>query len=159
MRTSAVVSAALSLLAFVSPSSARSTTTTLDSTFKPPQVFKNANLVHVISVEKNYVKENINVQVENIDNAPQDEYFLPFTADRISRIGGVEVKDRKDAKAGLFIVEVVEFDQERYVARMFRALFYRSNTKKKAISSTSASDCLPRSSPARNKHSASATTC
>ncbi len=113
MKTSAVFSAALSLLALASPSLAKSTTSSLDSTFKPPQVFKNVNLVHVISVEKNYVKENINVQVENIDKAAQDEYYLPFTADQVSRIGAVEVKDRKDANAGPFVAEFVEFDPKR----------------------------------------------
>jgi len=117
MKTSAVFSAALSLLSLVSPSSAKSTTTDA-SPSKPPQVWKNANLVHVISVEKNYVKENINVLIENISKAPQDEYFLPLTADEASRLGGVEVKDRKDAKAGPFAVEVVELDPQRFVPRI-----------------------------------------
>jgi oligosaccharyltransferase complex subunit alpha (ribophorin I) len=116
MKTSAVFSTFLSLLSLASAaSSARdsSTSTTLPATFKPPQVFKNLNLVHVISAEKNYLKESINVLIENIDKAPQDEYFLPFTANQMSRLGGVEVKDRKDATAGLFVAEPVEFDQER----------------------------------------------
>ncbi|AEO66148.1 6e298de7-8468-40b0-85eb-e56f8821c667 [Thermothielavioides terrestris] len=123
MKTTAVFSAFVSLLSFASAAGASSkkssassdsssTSTTLPATFKPPQVFKNANLVHVISLEKNYVKENINVLVENIDKAPQDEYFVPFTADQMSRLGGVEVKDRKDASAGPFVAEPVEFDQE-----------------------------------------------
>jgi oligosaccharyltransferase complex subunit alpha (ribophorin I) len=118
MKTSAVFSALLSLLSLASAASAdsksSSTSTTLPATFKPPQVFKNANLVHVISVEKNYVKENINVLVQNIDKAAQDEYFVPFTADQLSRLGGVEVKDRKDSTAGPFVAETVEFDQERW---------------------------------------------
>ncbi|KXX78729.1 Dolichyl-diphosphooligosaccharide--protein glycosyltransferase subunit 1 [Madurella mycetomatis] len=115
MKTSAVFSALFSLLSLASAASSSkssSTSTTLPATFKPPQVFKNANLVHVISAEKNYIKENINVLIENIDKAAQDEYFLPFTADQMSRLGGVEVKDRKDASAGPFIAEAVEFDQE-----------------------------------------------
>ncbi|KAK3393212.1 Ribophorin I [Podospora didyma] len=113
MKTSAVLSAVLSFLSLATPGSAKSSSrVTLPSTFTPPQVFKNANLVHIISVEKNYVKENINVAIENIDKAPQDEYFLPFTADQISRLGGFEVKDRKDASAGPFAVDVVEFDLE-----------------------------------------------
>ncbi|KAG7292633.1 hypothetical protein NEMBOFW57_002669 [Staphylotrichum longicolle] len=124
MKTTAVFSAFLSLLSLASAagsdrksssSSSSSTSTTLPATFKPPQVFKNTNLVHVISVEKNYVKENINVLVENIDKAAHDEYFVPFTADQMSRLGGVEVKDRKDATAGPFVAEAVEFDQERWV--------------------------------------------
>lgn len=111
MKSSAVFSAVLSLLATASASSLSKTT--LDSTFKPPQVFKNANLVHVVSVEKNYVKENINVLIENIDKEPQNEYYLPFTGDQMSRVGGFEVKDRKDATLGAFAVEAVEFDPER----------------------------------------------
>ncbi|KAK4128941.1 Ribophorin I [Parathielavia appendiculata] len=116
MKTSAVFSTFLSLLSLGSAASSErkssSTSTTLPATFKPPQVFKNSNLVHVISVEKNYVKENINVLIENIDKTAQDEYFVPFTADQMSRLGGVEVKDRKDSSAGPFIAEAVEFDQE-----------------------------------------------
>lgn len=80
------------------------------ASFKPPQVFRNANLVHVVSVEKNYVKESINVQVENIASSPQDEYYLPFTADQVARVGGIEVKDRKDASIGPFGVEKAEID-------------------------------------------------
>lgn len=115
MKTSAVFSAALSLVSLFSSSSARSTTTSDASTFKPPQVWKNANLVHIISAEKNYVKENINVVIENIAKQEQNEYYLPFTADQLSRLGGVEVKDRKDAKAGPFTAEVVELDPKRFV--------------------------------------------
>lgn len=111
MKTLAVVSAVLSLLTAASASS--DSKSTLPSTFKPPQVFKNANLVHVVSVEKNFVKENINVLIENVDKAPQDEYYLPFTGDQMSRVGGFEVKDRKDAALGPFTVEAVEFDPER----------------------------------------------
>ncbi|KAK6954013.1 hypothetical protein Daesc_003975 [Daldinia eschscholtzii] len=84
---------------------------TLPATFKPPQVFKNANLVHVISLEKNYAKESINVLIENSSPDSQDEYFLPFTSDQMERIGGIEVKDRKDASVTGFAVEAVEFDR------------------------------------------------
>ncbi|KAI0854109.1 Ribophorin I [Daldinia vernicosa] len=83
---------------------------TLPATFKPPQVFKNANLVHVISLEKNYAKESINVLIENSSPESQDEYFLPFTSDQMERIGGIEVKDRKDTSVTGFVVEAVEFD-------------------------------------------------
>lgn len=81
--------------------------------FKPPQVFKNANLVHIVSLEKNYVKEQINVLIENVASEPQDQYYIPFTADQVSRIGGFEVKDRKNADAGLFAADVVEYDPLR----------------------------------------------
>lgn len=118
MKTSAVFSAFLSLLSLASAAgsdgkSSSTTSTILPATFKPPQVFRNANLVHIISVEKNYVKENINVLIENIGKEAQDEYFVPFTADQMSRLGGVEVKDRKDSSVGPFVAEAVELDQER----------------------------------------------
>lgn len=111
MKTLTALAALLSLL--LSPTAASEQKTILSSTFKPPQAFKNANLVHIVSVEKNYVKENINVQIENIDKVAHDAYYIPFTADQISRVGGVEVKDRKDANAGPFEAEVVEYDSER----------------------------------------------
>ncbi|KAF3016198.1 dolichyl-diphosphooligosaccharide--protein glycosyltransferase subunit 1 [Neopestalotiopsis sp. 37M] len=83
---------------------------TLPSTFKPPQVFKNANLVHVISLEKNFAKESINVVIENVSEEPQTEYFLPFTGEQMARIGGIEVKDRKDSTLTGFGIDAVEFD-------------------------------------------------
>lgn len=100
-----------------SPADAQGTSkTALPVDFKPPQVFKNANLVHIISMEKNYVKEQINVIVENVAADPQDEYYLPFTADQMARVGGFEVKDRKDASAGPFTAEIVEYDPFRYIS-------------------------------------------
>ncbi|KAF4123990.1 oligosaccharyltransferase complex subunit alpha (ribophorin I) [Geosmithia morbida] len=82
----------------------------LPADFEPPQVFTNVNLVHIISLEKNYAKEQINVLVQNSAEEPQDEYYVPFTADQFSRVGGFEVRDRKDADAGPFVVEAVEYD-------------------------------------------------
>jgi oligosaccharyltransferase complex subunit alpha (ribophorin I) len=86
----------------------------LPSTFKPPQVFKNINLVHVVNLEKGYPKESVNVVIENTESTPQDEYFIPFTSREMETIGALEVKDRKDPSGGLFDVEAVEFDPERY---------------------------------------------
>ncbi|KAH9902136.1 Ribophorin I-domain-containing protein [Xylariomycetidae sp. FL2044] len=115
MKLTALAAACLSLLSpFVyadtnvaGPSSSK---VILPSTFKPPQVFKNANLVHLISLEKNHVKDSINVVVENISPEPQHEYFLPFTGDQMARVGGFEVKDRKNAEVTGFVVDAVEFD-------------------------------------------------
>jgi len=103
-----VSSALVSSAAAEAPSHSRSAV--LPADFKPPQVWKNANLVHIISLEKNYAKEQINVIIENIASEPQDEYFLPFNADQYSRVGAFEVKDRKDAAAGPFVAEAVEYD-------------------------------------------------
>ncbi|KAI9904858.1 hypothetical protein N3K66_001387 [Trichothecium roseum] len=109
-----LLSIATALAGFVSTAVAdsvpRTSTITLPAEFKPPQVFKNNNLVHIISLEKNYAKEQINVLIENVADEPQSEYYVPFTADQINRVGGFEVKDRKDAEAGLFAAEIVEYD-------------------------------------------------
>jgi oligosaccharyltransferase complex subunit alpha (ribophorin I) len=86
----------------------------LPSTFKPPQVFKNINLVHLINLEKSYPKEQINVVIENIAKEPQDEYFIPFTSQQMETIGGLEVRDKKNVDGGLFEVDAVEFDTGRY---------------------------------------------
>ncbi|ODA79596.1 hypothetical protein RJ55_05190 [Drechmeria coniospora] len=113
MKPLSVASAIFGLLATsatVSASLSTSSKIQLPSDFLPPQVFKNANLVHIISLKKNYVKEQVNVLVENVSNEPQDEYYLPFTADQMSRVGGFEVNDRKDDNAGPFVVEEVEYD-------------------------------------------------
>ncbi|RDW85212.1 dolichyl-diphosphooligosaccharide-protein glycosyltransferase subunit 1 [Coleophoma cylindrospora] len=84
----------------------------LPSAFKPPQVFKNTNLVHVVNLEKSYPKESINVVIENTASSPQDEYYLPFTTRQMETIGALEVKDRKAPESGLFEVEAAEIDPE-----------------------------------------------
>lgn len=86
----------------------------LPSTFKPPQVFKNANLVRTTNLDKAYPRETINVIIENIDSKPQSEYYLPFEASLLSRVGGLEVRDKKAADKGAFKVEVVGLDEQRY---------------------------------------------
>ncbi|KAM4055159.1 ribophorin I domain-containing protein [Hirsutella rhossiliensis] len=111
MKSLSVASALLGLLATtVAGSQPSSSKVSLPAEFKPPQVFKNANLVHIISLEKNYAKEQINVLVENVSKGPQDEYFVPFTADQMARVGGFEAKDRKDADAGPFRADAIEYD-------------------------------------------------
>ncbi|KAF2687887.1 Ribophorin I [Lentithecium fluviatile CBS 122367] len=84
----------------------------LPSTFRPPQVFKNANLVRTTNLDKAYPRETINVVIENIDAKPQSKYYLPFESSLLSRVGGLEVRDKKDAEKGSFKVEVVGFDAE-----------------------------------------------
>jgi oligosaccharyltransferase complex subunit alpha (ribophorin I) len=85
----------------------------LPSTFKPPQVFRNINLVHVINLEKSYPKESVNVVIENPTTTSQDEYFIPFTAEQMEKICGLEVRDKKIPELGMFAVEPVEIDAER----------------------------------------------
>ena len=91
----------------------------LPSTFKPPQVFRNVNLLRNINLEKAYVRETVNVVVENVDTKPQDEYYLPFEAEVVEKLGGMEVRDKKDLGKGSFRVEIVEYDTYGSVPRFW----------------------------------------
>ncbi|KAH7034824.1 Ribophorin I [Microdochium trichocladiopsis] len=111
MKLPTVVAACLSFLAHgVASESATTSRLTLPVNFKPPQVFKNTNAVHLISLEKSYAKETVNVVIENISPKPQQEYYVPFTSNRLAHVGGFEVKDKKDDALVGFEVEAVEFD-------------------------------------------------
>lgn len=89
----------------------------LPATFKPPQVFKNANLVRSTNLEKSFVRETVNVVIENVDSKPQTEYFLPFRAEQIRHVGGLEVKDKKEPEKPAFVAETVEYDPHRFATR------------------------------------------
>ncbi|KAI3128805.1 hypothetical protein DTO027I6_629 [Penicillium roqueforti] len=80
----------------------------LPSGFKPPQVFKNINLVRNTNLEKSYVRETINVVVENVDKQPQNDYYIPFPAEVFDRVGGFEVRDKKAPEKGRFDVDYTE---------------------------------------------------
>ncbi|CAK4025271.1 oligosaccharyltransferase subunit alpha like [Lecanosticta acicola] len=83
----------------------------LSSTFAPPKHFRNVNLVRNINLEKSYPRETLNVVIENVDKEAQREYFLPFEQGTLGRIGGLEVRDKKEAeKSGVFGVEIVGID-------------------------------------------------
>lgn len=86
----------------------------LPSTFKPPQVFRNVNLLRNINLEKGYVRETINVVIENVDSKAQTEYFIPFPSDVVDRVGGLEVRDKKDPDRDGFEIALVEFDPFRF---------------------------------------------
>ncbi|KAK5103256.1 vacuolar transporter chaperone [Lithohypha guttulata] len=78
----------------------------LQADFQPPQVFENVNLVRTTNLEKGYVRETINVVVSNTDQKSQSEYYLPFEYDTIGRVGGIEVRDKKDAAKPSFNVRL-----------------------------------------------------
>ncbi|KAJ5102798.1 hypothetical protein N7532_003327 [Penicillium argentinense] len=80
----------------------------LPADFKPPQVFKNTNLVRNTNLEKGYVRETINVVVENVDKQPQSDYYIPFPDEVFERVGGFEVRDKKAADKGRFVVDTTE---------------------------------------------------
>ena len=95
-----------------SPASAR---IVLPNDFSPPRHFKNVNLLRNINLEKGYVREQINVVIENIADTPQTEYYLPFATDVAGKVGGLEVWDKNDAKKTKYEVEATEYLPFRYI--------------------------------------------
>lgn len=85
----------------------------LPKDFKPPQVFKNVNLVRNTNLDKGYVRETINVVVENTDKQPQSDYYLPFSTSVFDRIGGLEVRDKKSPEKGRLTVVATELEGQR----------------------------------------------
>ena len=85
----------------------------LPDSFRPPPVFRNVHLMRHTNLEKGYVKETINVVIENIDKSPQDQYYFPFKAEAIGKVGGLEVRDKKEPEKSSFISELVEYDPYR----------------------------------------------
>lgn len=106
--------AALSQASDVNISEPQQSRIILPTGFKPPAVFENVNLVRNINLEKSYPRETINVVIKNIGKEPQSEYYLPFEVDTMSKLGGLEVRDRKDTKIPPFKVDIVALDEERY---------------------------------------------
>ena len=77
----------------------------LQGDFKPPPVFENVNLVRNTNLDKGYVRETINVVVANKDSKAQSDYYLPFEYEVMSKVGGIEVRDKKNLEKGKFEVE------------------------------------------------------
>ncbi|KAL8836235.1 MAG: hypothetical protein Q9170_003012 [Blastenia crenularia] len=96
-------------LADANPSEPLSSQQILPNNFKPPQVFQNVNLLRNINLEKSYVRETVNLVIENIDSRPQSEYYIPFAAEVIDKVGGFEARDKKNPGPA-FKSEVTEYD-------------------------------------------------
>ncbi|GAD99235.1 oligosaccharyl transferase subunit [Paecilomyces variotii No. 5] len=82
----------------------------LPKSFTPPQVFKNTNLLRTINLEKGYPRETVNVVVENVDKKPQSDYYIPFPAKTIDKVGGLEVRDKKAPEKGRFDIDLTTLD-------------------------------------------------
>lgn len=85
----------------------------LPSNFKPPEVFKNINLLRTINLEKGYINVSINLVIENTNDAPQTDYYLPFKTELVSKVGGLKVRDRKHTEKPLFRTEITQYDPYR----------------------------------------------
>ncbi|RLL99247.1 hypothetical protein CFD26_103536 [Aspergillus turcosus] len=90
--------------------SSTSSRVALPADFKPQQVFKNVNMIRNTNLEKGYVRETVNVVVENVDNQPQSDYYIPFPSDVFGKVGGLEVRDKKASEKGRFAVEALEVE-------------------------------------------------
>ena len=77
----------------------------LQGDFRPPKVFQNVNLVRNTNLDKGYVRETINVVVENVDKQPQSKYYLPFEYEVMGKVGGLEVRDKKNVEKGKFQIQ------------------------------------------------------
>ena len=115
MRFLAAVAVLCGLFSNCLPVVAESSQLVWPKALKPAQSFKNVNLVRSINLEKGYVRETINVVVQNIAKQSQSDYFLPFPSDVVPNIGGLEVRDKKDPKKGRLHLELSETDPSRLV--------------------------------------------
>lgn len=70
------------------------------------------------------MKETVNVVIENVDAQGQDTYYIPFKAEVIGHVGGLEVRDKKDAEKPALRSEVVEYNPYRYAYLMPPALWH-----------------------------------
>lgn len=59
-------------------------------------------------MDKGYVRETVNVVVENVDKQPQSDYYIPFSSEVFDRIGGFEVRDKKAPEKGRFLVDATQ---------------------------------------------------
>jgi oligosaccharyltransferase complex subunit alpha (ribophorin I) len=83
--------------------------------FTPPPAFKNVNLVRTTNLEKGYVRETINVVVENVDTEPRSSYYLAMPTEVFDKVGGLEVRDKKAPEKGRFEVDSLLVDSPRCV--------------------------------------------
>lgn len=116
-QTSACIAALLAILSFADLNSTKlSSKQILPSTFKPPAVFENVNLVRTLNLERIYPRETINVAIRNIGQQAEEYYYIPFEGDVISRVGGVQARDKSNPEAPAFEVKQVEYDPYRYAS-------------------------------------------
>ena len=114
-RLSLLLAVAVSCVADSNQSDTLSSKSIIPTDFKPPSVFKNTNVMRNVNLEKGYIKETVNVVIENIGKEAQTEYYIPFEADVIGKVGGFQARDKKDAEKPPFEAEAVEYDATRYI--------------------------------------------
>jgi oligosaccharyltransferase complex subunit alpha (ribophorin I) len=53
------------------------------------------------------------VVIQNVDKAPQSQYYLLFDSDLISQVGGLDVRDKKNPGVGPFKVELAQYQSPK----------------------------------------------
>jgi oligosaccharyltransferase complex subunit alpha (ribophorin I) len=105
LRLAAVASLLVGCIADSNLTKSASSQQILQGDFRPPKLFQNVNLVRNTNLDKGYVRETINVVVENVDKQPQSDYYLPFEYAVMGKVGGIEVRDKKNPEKGKFAIE------------------------------------------------------
>jgi oligosaccharyltransferase complex subunit alpha (ribophorin I) len=105
LRLAAVAGALLGCVAESNLTKLANSQQILQGDFRPPKVFQNVNLVRNTNLDKGYVRETINVVVENVDKQPQSDYYLPFEYEVMGKVGGIEVRDKKNPEKGKLYIE------------------------------------------------------
>lgn len=82
----------------------------LPTSFEPPQVFENVNLVRNVNLKKSFPRETVNVVIQNVDMAPRDEYYWLVPSNVVANIGGFDARDKDEQNAGPFQVELAQSD-------------------------------------------------
>jgi hypothetical protein len=113
LRHLAVALLSLSTSLVSASSTTNSSVKVLADTFTPSQVFENENLVRNINLEKSYARETTNLVIKNVGREAQSEYYYLFPSEDVANVGGLEVKDKKNATAGAFQVELAQYENPK----------------------------------------------
>jgi len=109
-----VASSLLSMTVLAAGETSDTAVKILPSSFTPPQVFENTNLVRNVNLEKLYPRETVNVVIKNVGKEPQSEYYYLFPSAQVGQVGGLEVRDKKHTGTGAFKVELAQYEEPKY---------------------------------------------
>lgn len=114
MRLSLLITAATAAIGCYASNTAKDMRTSssrniLSPTFKPPQHWKNSNVLRLIDLSKAYLRETVTLSVENIGTGPQKEYYWAVPLELLPHVSSVEVREKK-LDAPKLDAELVEYD-------------------------------------------------
>jgi hypothetical protein len=88
-----------------------------------PVNFKNVKTIRTVDLRSTVVREDIGIRAENIDNQPQNEYYVPLPEEYDNKVAHFTAALKTASKEAL-PVEKIGFDSTRYILVM---LFGQSN--------------------------------